>query len=198
APRLDAAGEPLAQRGVARPQRRAETVRGVIRDAHGLVRVAYAHHRGGGAERFFPEGRHVGRDAGEHRRPEEVALPAHALAAGEGARPGAHGRIDLALQRVEEVAPGERTDLRLRIHRVADDQILHALRETSLEVVADGLDDDEALGGDARLAVVLIARADAGGRSGLKVRVREDDERIRSTELEHGLLEGTARELRDA
>ena len=80
---------------------------------------------------------------------------------------------------------------------IADDEILHALCETPFEIARDRLDDDEALGRDAGLAVVLIARADAGRGRSLDVRVREDDERVRSTELEDGLLDLAPRPLGD-
>src|SRR5712664_448527 len=143
---------------------------GVVRDAHGFVGIAYAYDRGDRTEGLLAECSHVGGDIPKDGGPEEVALPVHALAAGEHARSGPHRLVDLTLERVEEVATGERADLRLRFHRVADDEVLDALREAPLEFFGDGLDDDEPLGRDAGLAVVLITRADRGRRGQLEVR----------------------------
>src|SRR5213078_1247633 len=107
--------------------------------------------------------------------PKVIPLAAHAVPAGEDARTGADRFVDLALERIEKIAPSERTDLRLRIHRIAHGEVLDAFREPSLEVVRDRIDDDEALGGDTGLPVVLVPRANCGRRGGVEVRVREND-----------------------
>ncbi len=58
-----------------------------------------------------------------------------------------------------------------------------------LELVGDRLGDEEALGGDARLAGVLVACTDGGRRGRRHVGVGEDDVRVRAAQLEHRLLE---------
>src|SRR6184192_3871011 len=180
---LDAPCETFAERRVARPDGCAEAVRGVVRDADPLVAVTYPNDRRSRAEGLLAEGRHVAGDIHEDGGREEVALSGQALAAGEDTGPGAHRFVDLTLERVEEIAPREGADLCLRVHRIADDEVLNALREAPLEFFGDGVHNDEPLCGDARLAVVLIPRADRGGRGQLEIRVAEDDERIRSGEL---------------
>src|SRR5207253_9286645 len=100
-----------------------------------------------------------------------------------------HRFIDLPLERLEEIAPRERADLGLWIHRIPDDEILHRLRETSLEVIGDRPLGDESLSRDARLTVVLVARSRAGLRRRVDVRVSEDDVGIRAAKLENGLLQ---------
>src|SRR5438552_4283085 len=195
---LDAPCETFAERRVARPDGCAEAVRGVVRDADPLFAVTYPNDRRSRAEGLLAEGRHVAGDIHEDGGCEEVALAGPALAAGEATGPGAHRFVDLTLERVEEIAPRERADLCLRVHRIADDEVLNALPEAPLEFFGDGVHNDEPLCGDARLAVVLIPRADCGGRGQMEIRVAEDDERIRSAELEHRLLKRATGELRDA
>src|SRR5690606_41636094 len=55
--------------------------------------------------------------------------------------------------------------------------------------VRDGFFDDEALGGDAALPVVLYARLDADLHGAAEVGIFEHDEGIGAAELEHGRLE---------
>src|SRR5438046_7058418 len=101
-----------------------------------LVADTYPKDRRSRAEGLLAEGRHVAGDIHEDGGREEVALSGQALAAGEDTGPGAHRFVDLALERVEEIAPRERAHLCLRVHRIADDEVLHALREAPLEVRA--------------------------------------------------------------
>ena len=66
--------------------------------------------------------------------------------------------------------------------------------ERLLERVGDRLLDDEALGGDAALAVVDAARACAACAAAcVDVGVGQHDEGIGAAQLEHGLLERRAR-----
>src|SRR2546430_1371063 len=139
---FDPACEALAERGIAGPNGRAEAVRGIIGNAHGFVSIAYADDRGDRAEGLLAERRHVGCDTGEDGRPEEVALARDPLATGEHTRSGPDGLIDLTLERVEEIAPRERADLRLRLDRRAgnEDGAQQALGKTGL---SEGLLDRE-------------------------------------------------------
>ena len=190
--------EPFTKRGIARPDRGSEAVGGIVRDAYRFVGIAYAYYRRHRTEGLLAEGRHVPADIRQDGRPEEIALTRKTLATGQNARARPDRLIDLALERVQQVPARERTDLGFRIHRVADDEVLDSLGEAPLELGGDRVLDDETLGGDARLAIVLISGPNGRRRGRLQVGVPEDDVRIRPAELEHGLLEGAPCELGDA
>ena len=83
----------------------------------------------------------------------------------------------------------QRADIGVPVHRVADFQRLKFLKEQRLVVLIDILVNDEALGGDAGLAVIDGARlhADLGGF--LQIRGRHDDEGVRTAKLQHGFLD---------
>src|SRR5439155_13069434 len=68
----------------------------------------------------------------------------------------------------------------------------HALAEGALEPLRDRLLDDEALGGDAALAVVLDTRRHRLGNHRLEIGVGEHYEGVRPAELEDRLLERRA------
>src|SRR4030095_4869194 len=85
-----------------------------------------------------------------------------------------------------------RTDLRFSPRWVADLETRDAVDEASFELIGDVVYQDKALGGDAALAGVLVAGANAGfGRSG-DVGVGQHDERVGAAELEDGLLDRPA------
>jgi len=71
----------------------------------------------------------------------------------------------------------------------SDGQRLGLVDESVDERVVDVVDDDEPLGGDTRLAAVLVAcpRAAFGGR--LEIGVLEHDERVAPAEFEDGLFQ---------
>ena len=133
------------------------------------------------------------RNAGEDGGLVVVAVAEHALAAGEQARrrPGV-AACTCASSSSTMRGGGERADVGVVLHGVADLQRLHAGDEARLELVVDRVGDDEALGGDAGLAAVDAARADGGCDRGVEVGGRHDDEGIAAAELEHGLLDEPA------
>src|SRR5439155_721296 len=116
----------------------------------------------------------------------------HAL----GAAP--HRLLHLAMQVVAQVVACLRTDLRLGAERIAHPPRSHLGHEEVEEGLGHRVDDDEALGGDAALAVVDETRLGGGARGGRDVGVLQDDERVAPAELEHGLLELAPGLLRDA
>ena len=75
------------------------------------------------------------------------------------------------------------------IERIAHRSACIAVDEASRELVGDRVVDDEALGRDARLAVVDVRAFTAMSRGASRSARRHDDERIAAAELEHGLLE---------
>jgi len=60
--------------------------------------------------------------------------------------------------------------------------------EELLELIGDCLLDDETLRGDAALAVVLVARPTRDSCSGWEVGVAQDDERVRTAQLQDRFL----------
>ena len=106
------------------------------------------------------------------------------------AAPRASEAFDLLLQRVDEVARASGPIVRPRSDRVADAQSCWMpSRKRCSNSSRHGLDDDEALGGDAALAGVLEARVDGHPRRRFEVGVGEDDERVGAAQLEHRFLE---------
>ena len=151
-----------------------------------------AEEHGDGAEELFAidggGARHTGEDGGL----EVVAFAEHALAAGEDACADADCGLDLGFELVDDADRGERADLGVFLHGVADAHRFHACDEARLEVVVDLVSDDEALGGDAGLAAVDAARTHGGFDREVEVGGRHDDEGVAATKLEHGLLDEPA------
>ncbi len=111
------------------------------------------------------------------------------MPANERVRTTRHRLFDLFGQCVAQVAASERTDVGVALHRVADAQGVHCRGELLGELIGDGFLDDEAFGGNAALAVVLVARAHGHGRGGVQIGVGENDEGIRAAQLQDLLLE---------
>ena len=142
-------------------------------------------------------GGHPRPDVRQDSRLVVIAIALDPVAAHEGARPEPDRFADLSLELVDEVSSRQRPDLVLAIHWVADLERSDRAREPRLELIGDRLFDDESLGCDAALAVVLVARPARHRRRRVEVCVGENDERVRAAELEHGLLERSARRLGD-
>lgn len=88
-----------------------------------------------------------------------------------------------------EIRACERAHLGGAFERITHDQVAQVSDEPGFELFGDGLDDDEALGRDTTLAVVLDAR-EGRDRCGLgDVRVVQDHERVRAAQFEHDLLD---------
>src|SRR5206468_4910968 len=198
AARLDLAGEPLRPAVVARPERRPEAVRGVVAERDGLRFVPGPDHGRDRAEGLLVERRHPPADGDEHgRRIERARRLRHPSAEHDlGATP--HRLLHLAVEVIAQVVACLRTDLRLGAERIPHPPRSHVGHEQVEEGLGHRVDDDEALGGDAALAVVDEARLGGGARGSPDVGVPEDDERVAPAELEHGLLELAPGLLRDA
>ena len=86
-------------------------------------------------------------------------------------------------------AADERADVGRGVHRVADAERRHRRDEVGLELVGDGVVDDEALRRDTALPVVQAAgrRRDLG--SLLERCRRQHEEGVAAAELEHGRLD---------
>ena len=154
-----------------------------------LVDVAHAEQDGHRAEQLLVVGGRVGRDVGEHGRRVKNPGPVEPLAAGEQPRAGGDRAARTCSSIVStwfSLASGPMSVA--GVHRVADLERLDAFDEAALELVGDRLVHDEALGRDARLAVVDRARLDRGPHRGVEVGARHHDERVAAAELEHVFL----------
>ena len=94
------------------------------------------------------------RKAGEHGGLVVVSQAGDAPSAGEQARAGVDCGLHLRVEFVELRGGRQRADLGVIAHGVADLHGVHGGDEADLEAVVDGFGDEEALGGDARLAAV--------------------------------------------
>src|SRR5947209_5331019 len=190
--RLDATRELLAAFDVPRPQGSPETVLRVIGQADGIERVARADDGGDRTERFFAKRGHVGTHAVQHGRGIKIAFAVERVAANHGVRAARDRALDLVRQRIPKVLAGQGSNIRVALHRVADAQRLDRGCEVLSELVGNGVFDDEPLGGDAALTVVLVAGAHGGRDGAIQVRFGEDDEGIGTAELEDLFLDLTA------
>ena len=99
---------------------------------------------------------------------------------------------DLVEQVFEDLGRGEGADVGGFEHGIADAEGGHAGDEAFFELGIDALVDDEALGGDAALAVVDAAGLDGVVDGGVEVGGGKDDEGVGAAELEDGLLDEPA------
>jgi hypothetical protein len=136
------------------------------------------------AEELLPVGVHGRRDARQHRAGEVVA---GARAAGRERRALRDRAAQLGLQPVRGGARRQRPHGRVGRRRVAGLDCGERGRQAGDEGLVEVVDDDEPLGGVARLAGVLDPRGHRRGDDGVEVVAAEQDERIGAAELEHDL-----------
>src|SRR3989475_1170631 len=174
---------------VPRPEARAKAELGVVRLLDRGAQVRHRHHGGDRAERFLAEDAHVLRDVAEQGGLKVPALPTAALSADLDLRAFRDGVLHLALDFIPLRLADQRTHVGRRVERIAHPKPLHSLRELCDEFVGGGIDDEEAFGGDARLAAVDESSRDRAFRGRVQVRVTRHDERVRSAELEDDFLQ---------
>src|SRR5205807_10039871 len=102
---------------------------GGVGDLDGFVDVLCSIYRGDRAEHFLGVQRHVLGDVGDHRRRVEPAGPVKTLTAAADHCAGRGGLVDLVLDLIAARLGGQRTDVGVRVGRVADAQRLHPLDE---------------------------------------------------------------------
>ena len=91
----------------------------------------------------------------------------------------------LRVQAFQNIGRGQRAHLGGFVHGIADAQRLHGRDEAPLELAGDPPVDDEALGGDAGLAVVDGARLHGGRTARSEIGAGHHDEGIAAAQLEH-------------
>jgi hypothetical protein len=130
------------------------------------------------AEGLLLEHRHVVGDTRQDRRSEEPAAALEAVAAQQDASALGHRLLDLPLQGVAKVGPGQRPHSGRWVERVANRQRGGGVHQPLLELLCHRAFNDEPLGRDAALASV---REPGSGRLLGHVRqvgIGEDDERV--------------------
>ena len=122
----------------------------------------------------------------EHRRRGRRAVARAAREHGGALR---HGAVDLLLQALGGELGRERAEHGVVGDRVADLRAGHRGGELLDERLVQVVDDDEALGRVAGLAVVVQTSVDGGLHGGVEVVGGQQDERVGAAELQHDLLE---------
>ena len=175
--------------GVVGPGAGAEAEAAVVGEADGFVDVFHAEQRRDGAEKFFAIGGRFFRDVGENGGRVVVAGTLEGWPPVSSLRAGFDGFLHVGVERLDGVGGGERAEFSVLVEGIADAQVLHAVDELRFELGGDGFGDDEALGGDAGLAVVDDAGLHGGGDGGVEIGAGHDDERIAAAEFEHNFLD---------
>src|SRR5436305_409845 len=97
---------------------------------------------------------------------------------------GISGLLHVGVKIVHPIGSREWPEFSLLVEWIANLQALHLCDELALEFVRNGFRDDEALGGDAGLPIVLHARLNGGAHCGFEVGTGHDDEGIAAPEFE--------------
>ena len=134
---LDARGDAVAARGIARPDGGHQPVLDVVRDPDRVLLVLERDHGDDRAEDLLLRNGHAGVDLREHGRRVERARPVLRLPAGHDLGSLLDALLDEAVHLAPVILGDERADLRLRVERVADLQRLRLLRELRDELVVD-------------------------------------------------------------
>src|SRR5262245_49145576 len=141
---------------------RGQFVLGVVSDAHRLLDAVDRHDRDDRPEGLFVVHPHIGRDAHHHSGLEVATL---GIAACDHRGPLGDGILDVPGHALKRILVDDRTDLRVRLARVADLQRTGALAQHLSELVRDRPVDHDPLGRHADLPLVH-ERAEAGRRHG--------------------------------
>ena len=93
------------------------------------------------------------------------------------------------MQRLPQVGAGQRSYIGRLVEGIAERLFAHERDDQVLELASEGIDDEEALGGDAALSGVDESAGDAGFRGEFDVRILEYQVRVAPAQFEHGLLD---------
>ena len=183
--------------GVARPHRRHQPVPHVVRDADRILLVLERDHRDDRPEDLLLRDRHRAFDSGEHGRRIERALAVADRSAGDDLGAFLASLLDEAVDLVAVRGRDQRADLRLRIERIADTQLLRERGELRDEVVVDRPLDEHARARLAALPGGVVDRPHRARDRVVEIRVGEDEIRALAAELERDPLDRPRREPHD-
>src|SRR6266567_89840 len=143
-----------------------------------VLGITSVNDRGCWPKRFFAEHRHLWCHISHDGRSIKIPLAFQRLSSQQHACAHLDGSLHLPVQRVAQVAPRHRSDLCLVLEWIAYTQLRRSFYELALKCLSNRLDDDEALGRDAALPIILEA-----GRNGdlcrlVQVRICQHNESI--------------------
>src|SRR5438034_2541093 len=137
--RLDPPREPVPAGGIARPHGRHQPVAHVVRDPDRVLLVLEGNHGHDRPEDLLLRDLHPTVDLRQHRRRVERALAFGRFAAGDDFRAFIAPALDVAVDPLPVLLRDQRADLRLRVERIADPELLGRLAELRHELVVSGL-----------------------------------------------------------
>src|SRR5260370_15018659 len=194
---FDLAGNATGLDEVTAPDRSAETEVSTIGEANRLVLGLEGKNHSHGAKEFFLGYRRLGRQPHKHSRRLEIAGPSADLTASENACSSFYRVEHLAMEVLAGTGGGQRTDLDAFLHGVAHWKRLGLFDKRLGEVVKQRFRHQEALGANATLTVVEVARRHAVLHSLRKIGVLQNDEWIGTAEFQHHSLADSGRFLRN-
>src|SRR5208282_2824959 len=187
--RFELIDENLAFGGIVGPGAGTEAETDVVGNGDGFVNRLHAKEAGDGAEQFFAIGWGILGNVGKNRRRIEIAGAADGPAPGQELCARMNGFLDVGVEILDGIRSGERADIRFGIEGIAELERLHAADKFLLEFIGDLFVNDEALGGDAGLAIIHDTGFDRGGGGFLEFGAGHDDKRIAATKLQDDFLD---------
>src|SRR5260370_39625015 len=196
--RFDLAGNATGPDEVTAPDRSAETEVSDIGDANRLVLVLEGKNHSHGTKEFFLGDRRLRRQSHKHRGRIGIAGAGGEPAASEDACYSLYRIEHLAVEVLARTGGGQWAELDAFLHGIAHGKRLGLFDKRLGEVVKQRLRHQEALGANATLAVVEVARRDGELHGFRKIGVLQNDEWIGTAEFQHHSLADSGRFLRNA
>src|SRR6202521_4160308 len=187
-PRLDLAGNATSPDEVTAPNRSAETEVSDIGEMNRLVVGLEGEDRSHGTKEFFLGYRCLGRQPHKHSRRVEIARAGGDLTASNNACSSLYRVEHLAMEVLAGTGRGQWADLDAFLHGIAHWKRLGLFDKILGEVVKQRLRHQEALGANATLAIVEVARRHGGLHGFRKIGVLQNDEWIGTAEFQHRSL----------
>src|SRR2546423_14215897 len=129
----------------------------IVRQLYRVFAIACMNDRGCRPKCLLAEHRHLWRHIGHDGWGIEVAFAFERLSSQQHVRAHFDGGLYLPVQRVTQITPRHRPDLCLVIEWIAYTQFRCSFYEFALKRLGNRLDDDETLGRDTALPIVLEA-----------------------------------------
>src|SRR5258708_16177624 len=185
---FDLAGSAPGLDEVTAQDRSVETEVSTMGEANRLVLGLEGKNHSHGAKEFFLGYRRLGRQPHKHSRRIEIAGPSGDLTASENVCSSVYRVEHLAMEVLAGTGEGQRTDLDAFLHGIAHGKRLRLFDKRFGEVVKQRLRHQEALGANATLAVVEVARCHGELHGFRKIGVPKNDEWIGTAEFQHRSL----------
>src|ERR1700737_2382135 len=195
--RLDLTGNATGPDKVSGPDRSTETEVSDIGEVNRLILGLERENHSHGTKEFFLGYCRLGRQPHKHSRRVEIAGAGGDLTASENACSSLYCVEHLAMEVLAGTGGGQRADLDAFLHGVAHWKRLGLFDKRLGEVVKQRFRHQEALGANATLTVVEVARRHAVLHSLRKMGVLQNDEWIGTAEFQYPSLADSGRFLRN-